>query len=219
MKAIIFDMDGLMIDSERLYIQSEREIAGRFNANLKVETLGKMMGRKPIESIRIFIEDLKLPADEQEILAIRDEMMKHKLQTDLLAMPGLNEIITHFKNKLKLAVCTGAPGEFLEIVLNILDLGEVFDVCQTSDDIKKGKPHPEIYLKTCQRLKLNPKDCVVLEDSENGVKAGKSAYCYTIAVPSDYTREQDFSDADFIADNLLIAQKHIDCLLKDGQRR
>lgn len=214
MKAIIFDMDGLMIDSERLYIQSEREIAARYNTHVKEETLGKMMGRKPIESIRIFVRDLNIPADEQEILAIRDKMMIQKLKTDLRAMNGLPEIITRFRNMLKLAVCTGAPKEFLDIVLNKLELEEAFDVYQSSDDISKGKPDPEIYLKTCRRLKLKPEDCVVLEDSENGVKAGKSAGCYVMAVPSEYTRKQDFSDADFIAGNLNAAQKHMDYLLR-----
>jgi HAD superfamily hydrolase (TIGR01509 family) len=124
-------------------------------------------------------------------------------------MNGLHEIINHFTNRLKLAVCTGAPGEFLEIVLNKLDLQDAFDVCQTSDNIDKGKPDPEIYLKTCMRLNLNPSDCVVLEDSENGVVAGKDAGCYVIAVPSEYTKSQSFGSADFIATDLNMASHHI----------
>ena len=214
MKALIFDMDGLMIDSERLYIQSGREIAGQFNTHLKEETLRKMMGRKPVESIRIFIHELKIPADEYEILAIRDEMMRQKLNDDLLPMNGLHEIISRFQNRLKLAVCTAATGEFLEIVLNKLDLQDAFDVCQTSDDIRKGKPDPEIYLKTCGRLQLDPTHCAVLEDSENGVVAGKNAGCYVIAVPSEYTKNQSFVSADFIATDLHMASHHIRDILR-----
>jgi len=209
MKALIFDMDGLMIDSERLYIQSEREIAGQFNTQLKEETIRKMMGRKPTESIRIFIHELKIPADELEILAIRDEMMRQKLNDDLLPMNGLHEIIIRFRKRLKMAVCTGATREFLEIVLNKLNLRDAFDVCQTSDDVGKGKPDPEIYLKTCRRLQMNPKHCAVLEDSENGVVAGKNAGCYVIAVPSEYTKNQSFVLADFIATDLHTAGHHI----------
>ena len=212
-KALIFDMDGLMIDSERLYFQAEEDMAKKFGVQLREETLWKMMGTKPIEGLSIFVKDLKLPISAQEALDMRNKIMKKKLQTELEPMPGLFHILETFFNRLKLAVCTGAQGEFLDIVVDQLKIRNKFNVLQSSDGIKKGKPEPEIYLKTCEKLSLSPKECIVLEDSGNGTTAGKRAGCRVIAIPSEYTQSQDFSAADFIASDLFQAELHIQSLL------
>ncbi len=212
-KALIFDMDGLMIDSERLYFQAEYDIAKKFGVELKEETLWKMMGTKPIEGLEIFVKDLKLPIAAQKALDMRNKAMRKKLRTELEAMPGLFHILKTFFNRLKLAVCTGAQEEFLDIVVDSLKIREKFDVLQSSDGIEKGKPEPEIYLKTCEKLSIPPQECFVLEDSENGVTAGKRAGCRVIAIPTEYTESQDFTSADFIADDLFQAEQHLQLLL------
>lgn len=213
-EALIFDMDGLMIDSERLYWEVERSIARSYGREVRGETLWKMMGRRPIEGMRIFVEEVGLPISVEETLALRDRRMREKYRNEAEAMPGLFSILAAFCGKLKLAVCTGAQEEFMEIALGRLKIREKFDVLQASDEIEKGKPDPEIYLKTCARLGLEPRQCIVLEDSSNGCLAGKRAGCYTIAVPSDYSRGQDFGSADYIASGLAGAENHILGLLR-----
>ncbi len=215
-KGVIFDMDGLMIDSERLYFQTEREMARRFQKNVKDETLWKMMGRNPIESMKIFVEELELPLTARKALDMRNIIMRKKLRTDLKVMPGLNHILDAFPGKIKLAVCTGAQQEFLDIVVDQLGIREKFAVLQASDEIKKGKPEPDIYLVVCDKLRLEPHDCIVLEDSSNGALAAKQAGCYTIAVPSEYTFGQDFTFVDYIAADLFQAEKHIHDLLQNS---
>lgn len=218
-KASIFDMDGLMIDSERLYFHAEREIAGRFGATVAEETLWKMMGTKPIEGLALFVQDLDLPISAEEALGIRTEIMRDKLKHDLVPMPGLFHILDTLSGWLKLAICTGAQQEFLDIVVDSLGIRRRFDVLRTSDGIGKGKPEPEIYLKACEELRFSPSDCIVLEDSHNGVLAGKRAGCYVIAVPSEYTARQDFKAADFVAGDLFQAERHISSLFQpDGQK-
>ena len=209
MRAVIFDMDGLMIDSERLYFQAERDMAHRFGREVQENTLWRMMGRNPEESLRIFVEDLGLPVGVDEALRMRNEIMREKLKADLQPMPGLEHILSVFFRKLKLAVCTGEQKEFLDLVVDSLDIRDRFDVLQHSDTIGMGKPHPEIYLTACRKLGLKPNACVVLEDSSNGARAGKAAGCYVIAVPSEYTRHQDFSSADHIVNDLFAAAEHI----------
>ncbi len=206
-------MDGLMIDSERLYFQAESEMAKTFGVELREETLWKMMGTKPIEGLAIFVKDLKISISAQDALEMRNKIMRKKLQTELEAMPGLFHIIDTFFNRLKLAVCTGAQEEFLDIVVDLLKIREKFDVLQSSDGIAKGKPEPEIYLTTCEKLAVSPQECFVLEDSANGVTAGKRAGCKVIAIPSEYTHFQDFTSADFIAADLFQADQHIQSLL------
>ena len=209
MKAIIFDMDGLMIDSERLYFETEREMAKDMGKEVSDETLWRMMGRKPIESMEIYAEDLGLDIPAEELLKTRDTAFEKKLIKEVVPMPGLFEILSEFKGEMKLAIATGSPVKFLDIVLDRLDIKEYFDVLQPSDEIVNGKPDPEIYLKAVEKLGLSPEECIVLEDSSNGALAGKNAGCYTIAVPSEYTCKQDFSFVDYKADSLNGALDHI----------
>ncbi|WP_010247259.1 HAD family hydrolase [Acetivibrio cellulolyticus] len=213
MKAIIFDMDGLMIDTETLYYETDREIAQSFGKVVSDETLWKMMGRKPMDSYRIYCDDLGLDMPIEGLLKIRYDSVEKKMLNDIKPMPGLLSILGEFRGKLKLAIATGSPNKFMELALNKLSLNQYFDVTQPSDEIKNGKPHPEIYLKVIEKLNLNPEDCIVIEDSSNGARAGKSAGCYTIAVPSEYTYMQDFSFVNYVASDLDKAKEHIKGLL------
>lgn len=208
-KAIIFDMDGLMIDSERLYKQAQIDIAQRYGREMSEEIRMNMMGRKPLESLRVFVDELNIPATPEEIYEIRNNMMRDKLRNELLPMPGLFHILDTFHTRLKLAICTGAQKEFLDIVIDNLKIREKFDVLQDSDEIKNGKPDPEMYLTACTKLNLKPEECVVLEDALHGVQSGKTAGCYVIAVPSIYTKAQNFMIADYIAKDLFDATEHI----------
>jgi HAD superfamily hydrolase (TIGR01509 family) len=208
-KAIIFDMDGLMVDTERLYIETGKEIAASFGKDVTEETLSKMMGKKQIESASIFVTDLGLDISAQEIMKIRASMYQEKLIKDITPMMGLFEILDAFGGKLKLAIATGSSEESVKIVLRQLKIETYFDVLQTSDKIQNGKPDPEIYLNAIDNLNLLPNECIVLEDSSNGALAGKRAGCYVIAVPSKYTAGQDFSFVDYIALDLIDAMEHI----------
>ena len=205
-----------MIDSERLYRDAQSDIARSFGKPPPShDTLRKMMGQKPMDSIGILINDLELPAAPEEILARRDRLMEEKLRSDLKPMPGLPEIIKNLGGHLPLAVATGSNRRFLNLVMERLDLGKSFRVLKCEDDVHKGKPDPEIYLRTAQALDTAPEDCVVLEDSENGARAAHAAGCMTIAIPSEYTREQDFSMAHACLDNLFEASARIDSMLED----
>ena len=209
MKAIIFDMDGLMVDTEGLYFDTERIIAKKFSKEVKDETLWKMMGRKPVEAIEIFAKDLEINISVEELLKMRDDLFVEKLKKELVPMPGLFDILDEFKDKIKLAIATGSPDKFLQTVLDKLNLKSYFEVLQTSDEIINGKPNPEIYLRTMDKLQVLPSETVVLEDSSNGALAGVKAGCYTIAIPNEYTYKQDFSFVNYVAKNLFDGKEHI----------
>lgn len=213
MKALIFDMDGLMVDTETLYFAAEKELARRFDREVKEETLARMMGRKPLESLAIFARELDLNLPPEKLLEMRTEIMRQLLRQNLRPMPGLYTIINVFFGRLKLAIATGAQQEFLDLIVDSLDLRAKFSVLQASDDINQGKPDPEIYLLTCQKLGFAPQECIVLEDSANGVIAGRGAGCYVIAVPSPQAKGHDFSLAQAIVPNLFSAIPLIENLL------
>ncbi len=206
-------MDGLMIDSERLYFAAEREMAAHYGKEIRDEQLWPLMGRKTSESLPLLREILGIETTPDELLGWLNRLMLEKMKNDLRPMPGLLEILDVFGGRLKLAVATGAQQEFLDIALDTLCIRPYFDVLQTADAVERGKPDPEIYLIACRRLGLPPGECVVLEDARNGVLAGKAAGCPVIAVPNDYTRGQDFSEADWVESDLFAAARRIETLL------
>jgi HAD superfamily hydrolase (TIGR01509 family) len=208
-RAIIFDMDGLMIDSESVYWAAGRQIAARYGKAVKDETLGRMMGRSPLESMRVFAGELGLTESPQSLLDTREAMVIETLRRGVPVMPGLPEFLKEFRPRFKFAVATSAPRRMVDIIMDGLRLRHWFDAIQTSDDVTKGKPDPEIYLKAMARIGVRPGESLVLEDSSNGALAGKRAGAYVIAVPSQYTREQDFSFVDFRAADLRDAAKHL----------
>jgi HAD superfamily hydrolase (TIGR01509 family) len=209
MRAIVFDMDGLMIDSEKVYWAVGRELAREYGKEVSDQTLGKMMGRSPIKSVEIYAQDLGLTIPPAELLEIRELRVKAALEKGVDPMPGLFEVLDEVKPRYKLAVATSAPMYLVNVIFRHLGLARYFDVVQTSDDVKNGKPDPEIYLKAMGRLGVRPGESIVLEDSSNGALAGKRSGAYVIAVPSQYTRDQDFSFADEVAINLQDAARRI----------
>lgn len=210
MRAVVFDMDGLMIDSEKVYWAVGRQIAREFGTEVSDQTLGKMMGRSPLQSVEIYVSDLGLDISPRELLELRERRVQQALRDGVEPMPGLMEVLGELKPRFKLGVATSAPMHLVEVIFRQLGLAPYFQVVQTSDDVKHGKPDPEIYLKAMSRLGVAPAECFVLEDSSNGALAGKRAGAYVIAVPSQYTRDQDFSFADYVASNLRDAARQID---------
>jgi len=198
-----------MIDSEKIYWEVGREIAGEFGKEVSDRTLGRMMGRSPLDSVAIFAQDLGLTESPRTLLELREARVKRVLQQGVDPMPGLLEMLPRLKGAYKLAIATSAPRYLVDIILGVLKIGHYFDAIQTSDDVTSGKPDPEIYLKAMAKLGTKPSECVVLEDSSNGALAGKRAGAFVIAVPSQYTRDQDFSFADAVATNLLDAAGRI----------
>ncbi len=208
--AIIFDMDGLMVDTEILYWEVLNEIVAGYGKKEIGETVMiKMMGRSPLDSMRVFVEELRLPVTAEDILQQRDALMERKLRNGVEPMKGLHEIIAAFSGKVKLAIATSSCRLFLDIIVDQLGIREKFTVFQTSEGVSRGKPDPEIFLQTIAKLGVKPEECVVLEDSVNGVAAASRAGCYVIAVPSQYSRNQDFSLANYVAGDLIEAREHI----------
>ena len=128
-------------------------------------------------------------------------------------MPALHATLDRLHPRYSLAIATSARRYFVDIIDAPIGFGRYFSVIQTSEGVVEGKPNPEIYLKAMKQLGVLPAACVVLEDSSNGARAGKASGAYTIAVPNDYTRDQDFSFVDHVAANLTDAAERIEQLM------
>jgi HAD superfamily hydrolase (TIGR01509 family) len=132
-------------------------------------------------------------------------------------MPGLREILGAFHGRLRLGVVTSSPRKFTDVLLPGLGVDRYFDVIQTGDEIERGKPDPQIYLEAAAKLQVEPKACIVLEDSNSGALAAHRAGAFLIAVPSALTLDEDFSFADARVSNLIEAQSMIERRLLEAQ--
>ena len=210
-QALIFDLDGLLIDSEKIYRKISYKMAADFGKQLPDSIWVKQMGRSPIESLGIFRDELGITSHTaKELVDLRNVLLLEGFRNELQIMPGAMEIIHAFHGKMILAIATGSPRILMDLAIDRLGLSGYFEYLLPSDEIVSGKPDPEIYIKTIHALGLHPDECIVLEDSSNGALSGHEAGCYVIAVPSVYTRDQDFSFADHIAEDLFEARLWIE---------
>ncbi len=206
-QALIFDLDGLLIDSETIYRKITYKMAADLGKTVSDGIWAKQMGRSPLESLTIFRRELGITEfTAQELVDQRNVLMLEAFHNELQLLPGAMEIIHAFHGKMRMAIATGAPKELMEVAISQLGLSGYFENMLPSDDLVAGKPDPEIYLATIKALGLSPEECIVLEDSSNGAMAGHLAGCYVIAVPSVFTEDQDFSFANYVADDLFDAK-------------
>jgi HAD superfamily hydrolase (TIGR01509 family) len=202
-RAVVFDLDGLMFNTEELYQEVGAELLRRRGYEFTQELLEQMMGRPSHIALQLMIDTHTLKATVQELLAETDEIFPEILRTRLAPMPGLVELLdTLERHSIPKGIATSSRRSFVERVLGKFDYQLRFSPILTSEDITEGKPHPEIYLKAADRLKIMADQMLVLEDSANGCRAAVSAGAITIAVPGPHSRKHDFTGAKLIADTL-----------------
>lgn len=203
-KAIIFDMDGLIVNTETLYSKAVQKVIGKREKQYTFKVKRQMMGRTGIEAMRILKDKLGLKKSAEEILKEREKIYGRILsQTKIKPFPGTLELLKLLNAlRIKKALASSSSGKWIKLTLKKLNIAKEFKVVVSGDEVKKGKPNPEIYLLAAKRLDLSPQDCLVLEDSLAGVKSAKRAGMKCIAVPNKYTKGIDFSRADKVVNSL-----------------
>jgi HAD superfamily hydrolase (TIGR01509 family) len=202
-RAVVFDLDGLMFNTEELYVDVGTELLARRGCKFTDELLDQMMGRPSRVALQIMIDTHTLRATVEELLAETDEIFPEILRTRLAPMPGLAELLEALEQRrIPKGIATSSRRAFVERVLGQFDYQPRFAPILTSEDITEGKPHPEIYLKSAARLGIDPGEMLVLEDSQNGCRAAVAAGAIAVAVPGAHSRRHDFTGATLVANSL-----------------
>ncbi|HVW00437.1 MAG TPA: HAD family phosphatase [Planctomycetaceae bacterium] len=201
--AVVFDLDGLMFNTEIVFNEVGHEILRRRGKQMTRELIDQMMGRRAHEAIQIMIDLHQLPDTVHE-LGEESQVLFFELARDRLApMPGLLTLLDRIEQLgLPRAVATSSSRPYMERILRQFDLLRHFQATLTAEDVTHGKPSPEIYLAAAQALGVEPTRMLVLEDSQNGTNAAAAAGAVIVSVPQEHSAHQDFSRAAFVADRL-----------------
>lgn len=184
-KLIIFDMDGLMFDTEKLAKRFWMKASEKFNYKIDDEIFKKTIGlnvKKTKEIYKKYYGD-KFPYEEMRIEKIKLEK-NYILSKGVPLKGGLFELLEYLKKiKLKIALATSTGKERTELLLNSSGVKKYFDVITCGDEIQNGKPDPDIFLETSQKMNCQPENCIVLEDSENGITGAWRAGMLPVMIP------------------------------------
>ena len=195
MKAAVFDMDGLLIDSEPLWRRAERATFAEVGLELSDDDCRRTTGLRADEVVRFWFERHPWGGPNQpEVLQTLENRVIELIRNQGQPMPGVDHALDCARSAgLRLAVASSSPLELIEVALVTLGLGETFEVVCSGADEPRDKPDPAVYLTTLRALTVPADECIAFEASVAGVQAARAAGCFTIAVPDPVA----FSDPAF----------------------
>ncbi|NOX55815.1 MAG: HAD family phosphatase [Planctomycetes bacterium] len=202
-QGVVFDLDGLLVNTELVFNETGQELARRRGKEMSRDVFQKMMGRRPAEAFAVMIDELGLDDTIEDLQRESRQVFFGVLDRHLRLMPGVSELLDEIERLgLPKAVATSSPRDYARDILTRVGLENRFVFTLSAEDVQHGKPHPEIYLKAAERLRIAPPRMLVFEDSEAGTKAAAAAQAFVVAVPHEFSAHHDFSPADYIADGL-----------------
>lgn len=195
-KAVIFDMDGVIIDSEGLWRQAQKEALAGWRAEVSDEECELLTKGKRLDEIaRTWCEHCRLEADPALIEAAIRLRIIELISREGKAIEGVYDVMTYFREAgYRIALATSSSYEIVHAVLEKLSIGHYFEVICSADDERYGKPHPAVYLSALRKLGLAASQCIVVEDSLSGYRAALSAGLKTLVV-SPACHHASFKDA------------------------
>lgn len=204
MKAVIFDMDGVIIDSEPIYNKIHADMLREFGITEFLDCPEDYTG---MTSIAVFTKTKELYQLKQTIAEIaayqRDIIIREIKNLDNEPIPGIRELLANLKeHNIKTAIASSSERLFIDTVVTKFGLHDYFDIIVSGDDIKNSKPAPDIFLKAANLLSVEPAKCLVIEDSKNGTIAAKAAEMKCVGFANPNSGKQDLSQADKIISSI-----------------
>ena len=201
--AIIFDLDGTLLDTEPLYTTAAQRVLDPHGHLYTMELKRKVMGGDSIRSAQLTIDEFDLPMTAEEFLAAREAYLK-VLFPEAEEIPGAGDYLRHlYSTNIPTGIATSSHRHLCDLKINQRDWRPLLTtiVCGDDAELHKSKPEPDIFLLCARRMGIKAEDIVAFEDSRNGVLSAKAAGMTVVAIESPYTSPEDLQEADLVIEN------------------
>ena len=199
-RAVVFDLDGVLVDSEPVWEQVRRGLVAERGGHWAPDAQRRIMGMSTPEWARYLSEDLGVGLPPDRVAALVVDRMAASYRDHIPLLPGAVEAVRRLAARWPLGLASSAPAALIETVLEASGLRSCFQVAMSTEQVARGKPAPDIYLAVAARLGVAPADCAAVEDSSNGLRSAAAAGLHVIAIP----RPQYPPDPDALAATSLI---------------
>jgi len=202
--AVVFDLDGLLLDSEHLWDEVREELARERGGRWSDRAQRDMMGMSSPEWSRYMHDEIGLRESPEEINELVVERMLARYAEELPLLPGAVEAVERLAARWPLGLASSSNRPLIDRALEAAGLTRYFRATVSSEEVARGKPAPEVYLEAAHRLGVNPSRAVAVEDSHNGIRAAKAAGMGVVAIPNHRfpPGEEALADADVTLDSL-----------------
>ena len=181
--AVVFDLDGVLIDSEPVWERVRRELVAERGGHWAPDAQRRLMGMSTQEWARYLSEDLGVGLPPAKVATVVTDRMAASYREHLPLLPGAVEAVHRLAARWPLGLASSAPAVLIQTVLQSVGLRPYFPVTMTTEQVPHGKPAPDIYLAVTARLGVDPSSCAAVEDSSNGLRSAAAAGLHVIAIP------------------------------------
>jgi HAD superfamily hydrolase (TIGR01509 family) len=182
--AVIFDLDGVLLDSETAWVEVKKEFTEESGGHWKEGARLDMLGMSSIEWSQYMHDELGVPVPPETISAKVADRLAQRYRQRLPLLPGAVEAVRSLAREWPLAVASSSNRNVIDLVVEKARLADAFAATVSSEEVERGKPAPDVYLEAARRLGVDPSACVAIEDSTNGIRSAHSAEMAVIAVPN-----------------------------------
>ena len=202
--AVVFDLDGLLLDSEQLWDAAREDLARERGGRWHPQAQRDMMGMSSAEWSRYMHDVIGLPEPPEEINAEVVRRLERRYREQLPVIPGAPEAVERLAQRWPLGLASSSNRELIDLALELMGVADEFQATVSSEEVARGKPAPDVYLEAACRLDIDPTRAAAIEDSHNGIRAAKAAGMRVIAVPNQHfpPDEEALAQADVVLETL-----------------
>jgi HAD superfamily hydrolase (TIGR01509 family) len=201
--AILFDNDGVLVDTEPLFLQATQELLASVSIEIGVDQYRDISLRQGRSVLDLMADRGASPAEVEALRVRRNARYAELIERGVSVFPGVPDVLERLHGELSLAIVTSSYRHHFELTHRQTGFLRYFEFCLANGDYVQHKPHPEPYLTAAARLRVDPARCLVIEDSERGLQAAAAAGMRCIVVPTELTAASDFSAAERVIQNLV----------------